>query len=172
MAMKLRVVQARDLPFLREMLYESLYVPKGQAPFPKAVLDDPSIAKYGDGWGRPGDIGVIAECGEVFLGAAWLRLFDAEHPGYGYVDAETPELGIAVVRRHRGHGIGDALLQDLEERATRYGYQALSLSVDPGNPARRLYERRGYVHVGYGDTSWTMMKMLVSGVGGEEGSKP
>ena len=78
------------------------------------------------------------------VGAAWYRLFRRDQPGYGFVDERTPELAIAVVPSKRGHGIGEQLLTSLIERARESGYDALSLSVEPGNPARKLYERHGF----------------------------
>lgn len=50
------------------------------------------------GWGRAGDMGFVAVdagSGEP-IGAAWLRLLGGDERGYGYVDDETPELGMAV----------------------------------------------------------------------------
>ncbi|WP_258111173.1 N-acetyltransferase [Alicyclobacillus sp. SP_1] len=77
------------------------------------------------------------------------------------MDDEMPELGISVLGEFRGEGIGTALMRELEVQARNYGYKKLCLSVDPTNPARRLYERFEYVHVGWCDTSWTMEKHLV-----------
>ena len=42
------------------------------------------------------------------------------------------------------------------------GYQRLSLSVEPGNPARKLYERHGFSIVDEGDEAWTMVAELAS----------
>lgn len=49
-----------------------------------------------------------------------------------------------------------ALAQDL--RAA--GHRAVSLSVDDGNPARRLYERHGFAVVGRNGSSDTMLREL------------
>jgi hypothetical protein len=35
-----------DEPFLWEMLYHALYVPEGNPPFPKDIVNNPDIAKY------------------------------------------------------------------------------------------------------------------------------
>lgn len=91
------------------MLYEALFVPPGREPFSRSVLEEPQIAYYASGFGRrAGDIGFIAEAGGEPIGAPWVRLLQAEDPGYGYVDDDTPELTIAVTpemerpgRRHR-----------------------------------------------------------------------
>ena len=96
------------------------------------------------------------------VGAAWFRVFKGAEPGYGFVDESTPELAIAVVPSKRGHGIGDELLQALIEKAEAGGYDRLSLSVEPGNPARKLYERHGFAVVDEGDEAWTMVAELAS----------
>ena len=56
----IREASASDEPFLREMLYHSLYVPEGCAPFDRDIVTRPEIAKYVEGWGRSGDLGLIA----------------------------------------------------------------------------------------------------------------
>src|SRR5262245_15513391 len=99
LTMVIRKAVMQDEPFLREMLYHSLYVPHGCAPFATDVATRPEIAKYVEGSGRPGDLGVIAGdpvSGDA-VGAAWLRVFTASDKGYGHVDDNIPELGIAVL---------------------------------------------------------------------------
>jgi ribosomal protein S18 acetylase RimI-like enzyme len=96
------------------------------------------------------------------LGAAWYRLFSEAEPGFGFVDAETPEISIAVVPASRGRGIGTALLAALVELGRDEGFHALSLSVSPENPAVRLYERAGFVRVESRDSHWTMRLDLSS----------
>ncbi|MEG0385007.1 MAG: GNAT family N-acetyltransferase [Solibacillus sp.] len=160
MNFKIRNLEKKDIPFLRDMVYESAFVPEGQKPFPRTILDDPSVSKYVERWGkRNGDIGLIAENDEQAIGAIWLRQFDKVQKGYG--DDETPEIGIAILQDFRGKGIGNALMHALEAEAKNYGYQKLCLSVDPRNPACRLYEQRGYVYTGLYDTYLTMEKKLV-----------
>jgi ribosomal protein S18 acetylase RimI-like enzyme len=106
------------------------------------VLSDPAIAKYVEGWGRKGDAAVIATDAEGFrrIGAAWYRLMPEEDPRYGFVDARTPELAVGVSPDLRGEGVGGALL----DTARNEGFGALSLAVEKGNPALRLYERCGF----------------------------
>lgn len=132
-----RLATSADQAFITEMQYEALFVPPGCPPYQRSILDAPDIARYHADFGQAaGDVGVVAvdAAGEA-IGAAWARLV----AGYGYVDAETPELGIAVVADRRGRAVGSGLLRSLQELVPR-----LSLSVDRRNPARRLYEREGF----------------------------
>ena len=157
---KIRALVERDIPFLWDMLYESAFVPEGEKPFPRTILNEPSVSKYVEGWGKKGgDIGLIAENEQQAIGAIWLRLFDETQKGCG--DAETPEIGIAILKEHRGKGIGHALMRALEAEAIKFGYQKLCLNVDARNPACRLYKQLDYVHVGWHDTYWIMEKKLV-----------
>ncbi|MBA2462222.1 MAG: GNAT family N-acetyltransferase [Actinobacteria bacterium] len=120
------------------------------------------VSRYVRGWGRPGDTAVIALENGFPIGAAWYRLFTAAEPGYGFVDERTPELAIAVVPSKRGHGVGDQLLEALVARAREEGYEALSLNVEPGNPARQLYERHAFEVVEKGPEAWTMRAPIAS----------
>jgi ribosomal protein S18 acetylase RimI-like enzyme len=158
----IREIGQSDVSFLRKMLYQCLFVREGEKPFPIEILQEPEISKYASRWGRHGDLGLIAEDqSKKPLGMVWLRLFDNEHKGNGFVDETTPELSISVDRDYRGQGVGSALLKEVEIKAKGFGYKSISLSVDPNNPARRLYEKLGYKKVGWYGTSWTMKKELI-----------
>jgi ribosomal protein S18 acetylase RimI-like enzyme len=117
------------------------------------VLDDPDIAHYVNGFGRTGDLGFVAvTAGDRPIGAAWVRQFTGDEPGFGYVDDQTPELSIAVVEQHRGEGLGSQLLVRMLEQVPR-----CSLSVDERNPAARLYESLGFEEVARSGHSSTMI---------------
>jgi ribosomal protein S18 acetylase RimI-like enzyme len=153
----IRLGSRHDARFLRDMLHHAYYW-RERAP------QDPmegSVQRYVMNWGRAGDAAVIAydETGNV--GAAWYRLFKEDAPGYGFVDEQTPELSIAVVPSRRGKGYGEELLDALLKQARKDGFEQISLSVEPDNPALRLYERHGFRKVGESGRSWTMLARLV-----------
>jgi GNAT superfamily N-acetyltransferase len=143
-----------DEAFLFEMLYEALFVPPGQKPFPSSILEAREIAHYVEGFGVPlGDTGFVAEAEETPIGASWVRLLQGDNRGYGYVDDDTPELTIAVRPKWRGRGVGTALATRLIEVVPR-----ISLSSDPRNPAIRLYRRLGFKPVAHHGTLITMLR--------------
>lgn len=149
-----RPATAADGPVLRAFLHLAIFVPAGGPAVPLDVVDRPALARYVAGWGRPGDAGVLCADATHVLGAAWCRRFPANEPGYGFVDAATPELAVAVRPEHRGRGIGTALL----ERLIAAAGPALSLSVDRDNPAARLYARMGFRIVTSAGRSITMLR--------------
>jgi hypothetical protein len=50
-AFELRPLLLSDQRFLWEMLYQSLYVPAGRAPFARSILRQPELAVYVKDWG-------------------------------------------------------------------------------------------------------------------------
>lgn len=130
-----------DEPLLWAMLFEASHAAE-QNMTSDELRSVPELARYVEGWGRPGDLGVVGGPSGG-AGAAWLRLFPADNPGYGYVDDATPELAIGVASQLRGSGLGTTLLRRLLADA-RQRYDAVSLSVRQSNPALRLYERLGF----------------------------
>lgn len=150
---EIRPATAADEAFLWEMLYESLFAPPGQPRPARQLLAEPRLAAYVAGFGtRAGDTGFVAVGGGLPIGAAWARQWSAAAPGYGFVDAATPELAIALADGARGQGLGGRLIDALQHQVRR-----CSLSVDVRNPALRLYERRGFVRVAGDDEHWTML---------------
>jgi ribosomal protein S18 acetylase RimI-like enzyme len=151
-----------DIPFLRDMLRHAYYWRWGD---PEGIPG----TRYVEGWGRPGDAAVIALDEGFPVGAAWYRIFRGAAPGYGFVDDQTPELTIAVVPSRRGRGLGEELLKALLERARREGHQAISLSVERGNPALKLYRRFGFEEVDTRDDTVVMKADLGSSANPREG---
>ncbi len=157
----LRPAGPADAAFLIEMLVEAAFWrPDGPRGSVDEVSRQPELAHYVADWPRPGDLGIVAEA-ERPVGAAWLRFFTASDPGYGFVDVATPEVSMGVVREWRRQRIGARLLAALVTAAAREANMtALSLSVEPDNYARRLYERVGFQQIGQVGGSLTMLLRL------------
>jgi GNAT superfamily N-acetyltransferase len=129
-----REVDQQDMRFLRDMLRHAYHWRMGDPDLP--------VYRYVKNWGRRGDAGLVAFDGPNAYGAAWYRLFPESAPGFGFVDEETPELTIAVVPSHRGHGTGGELLEALLKQARGDGFSRVSLSAEPGQTG--FYEKHGF----------------------------
>src|SRR5688572_4659013 len=105
-----RLAALTDGMFLREMVYEAAAGVGRDRLDRDAVLSNPSVTAFVDGWGRPGDHGIVAECDLEPVGAAWFRVFPDDDPEGGFVGGRTPELLIALSPEHRGKGVGALLL--------------------------------------------------------------
>ena len=155
----LRPVEPRDLAFLRQMLWEAAYWRDASTRTPVAGdLDTPDLTYLLETWGRAGDVGVLAQTEERrSLGAAWYRLWTYEQHSYGFVSPAIPELAVGVAAEARGRGVGAALVTELLRVAEERGVSGVSLSVEPENPARRLYERLMFRKVDSVGGGWTML---------------
>ncbi len=157
----LRVAGPDDGAFLSDMLVEAVNWSPEQNLSRDQILAAPELVHYVAGWPRRGDLGVVAEAGGLPVGAAWLRFFPADDPGYGFVSADVPELSIGVAAPWRGRGIGRALLRAVANRARSAGIGQMSLSVERRNYAHGLYLAEGYKIVDSGGAhSDTMIKKL------------
>jgi GNAT superfamily N-acetyltransferase len=131
---------------LRDALYEAAYWRGDDGLAVADALATPHLRVYIEGWGRPGDVAVGARDSlGIVGGAAWFRLFTQADHGYGFVRDGVPEVGIGVQPGWRRRGVGRSLLLRLHTEARALGITQLSLSVEPDNPALRLYESLGYV---------------------------
>ena len=143
-----------DVPFMKSMLAHAYG-------WRVNVFDaDIPLTRYVDNWGRAGDVAVIAHETGNRVGAAWMRLFRAGEPGYGFVDEQTPELSISVVPSRRRHGVGQELLDALVEKARAAGIAQVSLSVEQDSPAVAFYERNGFERVRDANGGVVMRKSL------------
>jgi len=137
----LRSVQPHEETLVFSFLVLAARMPEGGEPIQKA-LSDPSLNKYWLDWGRPGDLGIVAEDSSTGMpvACAWLRLFTKEQAGASFFGEQIPELAMSVARDHREKGIGTMTLRRLIEEG-RSQFPGIVLSVRNDNPAARLYER-------------------------------
>ncbi len=154
--MEIRFGTKEDLQILRDLLFEAFFWdPKNIRPNKDDFLNNPEISKLISDWGRIGDKMIIAEENEKIIGAGWYRLWTESNHSYGFVSSKIPELGIAFFPDSRSKGSGRIIMKELIECAKADEFTALSLSVDPNNYARNLYESEGFRKVGVSGTSWT-----------------
>jgi ribosomal protein S18 acetylase RimI-like enzyme len=114
------------------------------------------------GWGRLGDVAVVAEADGHAVGAAWYRRWSEALHSYGYIDDATPEIGLGVEPGYRRRDIATALMTRLLALASAQGVPSVSLSVERDNPAVDLYRTLGFRHSADVGNAWTMCKQLTS----------
>lgn len=146
-ALSFRALVAADQDRLWHWLHVALWDPPPAALRPIEVLQAPGVRIYAEDWGRPGDVGVVACVAGHDAGACWMRLLPPA-VGLAWVDAATPQLGIALEPAFQHRGIGRLLMRQALAAAGSAGYGQVSLTVHPENPARRMYEGCGFVRVG------------------------
>jgi GNAT superfamily N-acetyltransferase len=150
----------QDEPFLRRMGWIAVHWRTPDPP-PLNPVVSPELSRYTEGFGgRNGDRGVVAGCGRGLVGAAWCRLLTKPNEGFGYVADDVPELSVAVLPDYRNRGVGRKLIDSLLLDAAD-DFEAISLSVEPDNPAFLLYKRLGFHVIGGSGGSLTMIKWLI-----------
>ena len=88
--------------------------------------------------------------------ACWVRLLPVG-VGLASVDAETPQLGIALESEFQHKGYGRLLMLEAMQAFQRAGYKQVALTVHPENPAQFMYERCGFRRVGLRNTYHLMV---------------
>jgi GNAT superfamily N-acetyltransferase len=150
-----------DLHFLEEMLFEAFFWdPAAIRPVFASFRSNPEFSKLLAQWPRKEDRAIIAAESGKPIGAAWFRLWTPELHSYGFVDAATPEIAMALRQEYRSKRLGRKLLEALVQTARIESFSALSLSVNPQNFAMRLYESAGFRKVGECGSSWTLLLTL------------
>ena len=151
-----RDVEPGDAPFLLEMLRLTVawqLVPTADG-MPPPVLVPPYAF---DDLGRPGDGGVVVTYDDEPVGACWYRL---NLTARGHDGQAVPEL----LRRRQArpprarHRRAAARPRDRAARAA--GCPAIDLVVELDNPARGMYERRGFEPLGGAPDARDMRKIL------------
>ncbi len=143
----IREATSSDQPILWELLYDALWDPPTSPRRPRSVLSNPHIAAYVQDWGsQPADLGFLAVAPDGTVAGGILgRLLLPPHPGGAFMDATTPQVGIAVFPAFRQQGLGNALFNRyLAAAAARFA--RVSLGVHPENHlAIGWYRRLGFV---------------------------
>jgi GNAT superfamily N-acetyltransferase len=98
----------------------------------------------------PGTVPIVAEDHNgVLMGAVWT--YHSSPPlRSDAAGVPLPELCISVAPGHRGTGVGGLLLDALFADVARVA-DAVCANVHVRNPARRLYERKGFREDGQGN---------------------
>lgn len=143
--------------FFHEMFHASFYTPPGEPQITFESTRSPELRRYYEYWGREGDLGFIALRDGEPVGCVWSRRFAQEEPGYGFVSADVPELGIAIKKGLRGEGIGQQLIDHFLAALKLRGDKQVSLSVHGDNHAAQWYQRMGFRTVAFDGKTMTMV---------------
>lgn len=153
----IRSMSQSESALLKEFTYLAIYVPNGAEKPDKGIVERPELNLYYQDFGtKRGDVCLVAETNQKVVGAAWTRLIH----DFAHLDDATPSLAIAVVEENRGKGIGTSLLTELLATLRKAGFSAVSLSVQRGNFAGKLYERAGFKVVKENGDERVMRKKL------------
>lgn len=96
--------------------------------------------KYGDNYPL-----IVAESEEEVVGYCSLSRF-RERAAYN----TTAELSIYISEKHRGNGIGSALMKEIIKRGAKSGFHTVISGISEGNQASiKLHEKFGFRHVGH-----------------------
>ena len=107
---KIRAMQEVEYPLLNDFLYEAIFIPKGEVPPPKSILEVPELQVYIAGFGtEEHDRSLVAEADGKIVGAVWVRIME----DYGHVDNTTPSFAISLLKEYRGLGIGTELMREM-----------------------------------------------------------
>jgi ribosomal protein S18 acetylase RimI-like enzyme len=138
---QIRPLRKSDAPSFREVLdavsRERRHLAFTEAPPLAGVL------RYVSDHIRKNDVQVAAvRDGEV---VGWCDVVRLEFPGFGH----SGRLGMGVAEKHRGQGIGSALVEEALRRASENGLTRIELEVFASNEAAiRLYLKFGFVMEG------------------------
>lgn len=141
--LQFRALVAEDQDNLWHWLHVALWDPPPAGIRPIQVLQNPVVSIYAESWGKPSDVGLVAQVNGTDAGACWARLLPVG-AGLASVDAETPQLGIALESEFQHRGYGRPLMLETLKAAGRAGYRQVSLTVHPENPAQFMYESCGF----------------------------
>lgn len=87
---------------------------------------------------------IVAELNGEVVGYSCLSRF-REKPAY----SDTTELSVYISSNHRGQGIGNALMNEILQRAKELGYHTVIGGITGGNEASvKLHEKFGFQYVG------------------------
>ncbi|MET0792936.1 MAG: GNAT family N-acetyltransferase [Polyangiaceae bacterium] len=142
-AVTLRSVESRESALVFSFLTLAARMAESNEPIQKALVDE-QLTKYWHGWGRPGDLGIVAirELDALPVCCAWLRQLPTADEGF--IAPGVLELAFGTIPSDRGQGIGSETLAQLIAECRERAVAGISLSVRAENPAVRLYQRLGF----------------------------
>lgn len=153
----IREIRDTEIEILDEFLYEAIYIPAGNLPPSKKIINQPELQVYIADFGtKTGDIGLVAEVEGKIIGAVWARIMN----DYGHIDNNTPSLAISLYKEFRNLGIGTAMMKKMLCMLQKNGYKQTSLAVQKANYAVKMYKKVGFEIVNENDEEYIMLCRL------------
>ncbi len=153
----IREIKKSEYIFLKNFLYEAIFIPEGITPPPKNIVDIPELQIYISNFGKSlHDVALVAESNKRLVGAVWCRIMK----DYGNIDDETPSLAIGIYKEYRKLGIGTEMMKKMINILKEKKYEKVSLSVQKNNYAVKLYKKLGFKIFKETEEEYIMIKKL------------
>ena len=153
----IRKLCSKEVDLLKDFLYEAIFIPEGEEPPARDIVERPELRIYYDDFGQgPADHCLLAEVDGRIIGAVWTRIMN----DYGHVDDETPSFAISLFSDYRSQGIGTRLMKEMLSLLKDHGYRQASLAVQKANYAVRMYRNVGFEITDENDEEYIMVCRL------------
>ena len=154
---QIREIRREEYNLLNNFLYEAIFVPEGEEPPERSILQKPELQVYVKNFGaEKDDICFVAEVDGTVVGAVWVR----DMPDYGHIEDGVPSFALSLYKPYRGCGIGTALMERMLRELKLRGYEKTSLAVQKANYALRLYKKVGFEICGENEEEYLMVCYL------------
>lgn len=154
---RIREMKKSEYIFLKDFLYEAIFIPEGIVPPPKNIVNIPELNIYISDFGnREHDISLVSEMNGKLIGAVWVRIIN----DYGHIDNETPSLAIGLYKEYRGNGVGTEMMKEVISILKDRKYKKVSLSVQKNNYAVKMYRKLGFQVFDENEEEYIMVKNL------------
>lgn len=153
----IREMKKYEYIFLKDFLYEAIFIPQGMEALPKSIVNIPELKIYISDFGNSiHDISLVSEVNEKLIGAVWVRIIN----DYGHIDDKTPSLAIGLYEEYRGKGIGTKMMEKIISILLERKYKQVSLSVQKDNYAVKMYKKLGFEVFSENIEEYIMVKKL------------
>ena len=157
----IRPLRKDEIYRLDDLLYESIFLPKGVEAFPRDIIKKPEISVYIKDFGsKKDDYCLVADLNGEIIGGVWVRILADDIKGFGNIDPQTPEFAISIFNEYRNQGIGTELMKKMIEYLKETGYEQASLSVQKENYAVKMYKKCGFQIISENEHDFIMILKL------------
>ena len=154
---QIREIRREEYNLLNNFLYEAIFVPEGEEPPERSILQKPELQVYVKNFGaEKDDICFVAEVDGTVVGAVWVR----DMPDYGHIEDGVPSFALSLYKPYRGCGIGTVLMERMLRELKLRGYEKTSLAAQKANYALRLYKKVGFEICGENEEEYLMVCYL------------